>query len=569
MPRSALHLETALVESGLRSSSAWDTGEILTRRAAIHHELGRDDLAALDLRETRRCITRVADKTLADLLQAHVDITEGEILLQSQPETAVLSFERSLTHFAATRPALVPGLRLMLARAQVARGFDDVAERELQAGIEALERTRMSLRDAALQISFFDQALPLFDDMVRLQITKRHDPQRALAFVERGHARQLVDSMAGVVATPLDPQSLQRALPRGLSLIYYVSLEDRLFAWALTRDGCDFIERPLPAAELSKLVAAYRSAVEGRASQEVVRLTSGRLHDELVRPLLPFISPQRALAFVPDGVVQSVPFAGLWDRQSGHYLVEDHLVAIAPSGTVFLRASAAAADRRGAAVRALVVGNPRLDRRRWVGLASLPAAEAEANEIAHLYPRSVLLTGTSATRAAFLDDAHASQVVHYAGHAAASSDAPSTARLLFAPDPRTRDSGALYLRELDARGFRRTRVVVLAACRTAAGMVSRVEGALSLGRPFLAAGVPYVVGSLWDIDDSVSRHFFVAFHRALLTEGDAVLALRTAQIAFLRGEDATLAHPASWAVFISMGGLDPHSLNSLPKGDVS
>src|SRR6185295_13033801 len=109
----------------------------------------------------------------------------------------------------------------MLARAQVARGFDDLAERELLAGIEALEQTRLSLRDAALQISFFDQALPLFDDMVRLQVTKRHDPQRALAFVERGHARQLVDSMAGAVATPLDPQSLQRALPRGLSLIYY------------------------------------------------------------------------------------------------------------------------------------------------------------------------------------------------------------------------------------------------------------------------------------------------------------------------------------------------------------
>jgi CHAT domain-containing protein len=92
---------------------------------------------------------------------------------------------------------------------------------------------------------------------------------------------------------------------------------------------------------------------------------------------------------------------------------------------------------------------------------------------------------------------------------------------------------------------------------------------LSLGRPFLAARVPYVLASLWDIDDSVSRRFFVAFHRALLTEEDPAVALRTAQIEFLKSEDASLAHPASWAAFVSMGALDSHSFDSLSKGEVS
>src|SRR5262249_56839885 len=95
----------------------------------------------------------------------------------------------------------------------------------------------------------------------------------------------------------------------------------------------------------------------------------------------------------------------------------------------------------------------------------------------------------------------------------------------------------------------KTRVVVLAACRTAAGPVSRVEGASSLARPFLAAGVPDVVGSLWDIDDSVSHRFFVDFHRALKEEGDPVVALREAQIAHLRSGDASLTHPAGAAPF--------------------
>jgi CHAT domain-containing protein len=298
----------------------------------------------------------------------------------------------------------------------------------------------------------------------------------------------------------------------------------------------------------------------------VLRRSSARLHDELVRPFIPFIASQRALVFIPDGVLQSVPFAGLWNGESRRYLVEDYVVGLAPSGTVFVRASSAAARSRGPVVQALVVGNPRFDRRLWRGLADLPAGEAEAAEIASLYERSEVLMADGATKAAFLERIPRSQVVHYAGHAASGDDAPSTTRLLFAPDARTGDSGALYLHELGRRNLPRTRVAVLAACRTGAGPVSRVEGVLSLGRPFLGAGVPDVVASLWDIDDALSRRFFVSFHRALRVEGDPMVALRKAQIAHLRGADVSLAHPASWAGFICMGGLDPRSLS---KGEAS
>jgi CHAT domain-containing protein/tetratricopeptide (TPR) repeat protein len=564
MPRSALHFGIAHVATA--GSRAVVIGDALIRQGRIHHSLGADDLAASDMREARQWISRVLDKSWAERLQAEAGAAAGEILVSQQPEEAARSPGESLAYFRATAPARVPALHLLLARAQLARGFDDGAEAELLAGIEAMERERVSLRDTALQVSFFDQALPLFDDMVRLQVVQRHDPEHALAFVERGCARQLVDSLAGASVAPLDPEALRRGLPDGRALVYYVPLDDRLFMWALTRDGSHFIERSLPAAELSRLVAAYRAAIEGRAPLDVVRRTAARLHDELVRPIIPFFASQRALIFIPDGILQSVTFAGLWNRETGRYLVEDYLLGVAPSGTVFARASSGAGAAHDTAPRALIVGNPQLDRRLWTGLSNLPGAEAEAGEIAGLYARSELLMGSAATKAAFLKSARSSQVVHFAGHAAASAGAPSSARLLFAPDPQRGDSGALYLRELPRDGFPRTRLVVLAACRTAAGAVSRVEGALSLGRPWLAAGVPDVVGSLWDIDDAVSRRFFVTFHRALLAEGDPVLALRKAQIALLRGDDVSLAHPASWAAFICMGGLDPHSLS---KGEVS
>ena len=104
--------------------------------------------------------------------------------------------------------------------------------------------------------------------------------------------------------------------------------------------------------------------------------------------------------------------------------------------------------------------------------------------------------------------------------------------------------------------------MVLAGCRTAAGAISSTEGALSLGRPFLAAGVPSVVASLWDIDDAVSRRFFVTFHRALRVLGEPLLALQQAQISLLRDGDPSYARPASWAAFVCMGGLDRRKVAS-------
>jgi CHAT domain-containing protein len=68
--------------------------------------------------------------------------------------------------------------------------------------------------------------------------------------------------------------------------------------------------------------------------------------------------------------------------------------------------------------------------------------------------------------------------------------------------------------------------------------------------------VPSVVASLWDVDDTTSRRFFVAFHRALLAHGDPLTALNLTQRAFLSDKDPLLAHPATWSAFVAIGGID-------------
>jgi CHAT domain-containing protein len=114
---------------------------------------------------------------------------------------------------------------------------------------------------------------------------------------------------------------------------------------------------------------------------------------------------------------------------------------------------------------------------------------------------------------------------------------------------------SLFAHEIATMRFTRTRLVVLAACSTAAGVVSRAEGAMSVARPFLAAGVPQVIASQWDVDDRSTSELFIAFHQALSKSADPVSALRTAQLSLLRRDDPRLASPSAWGAFVALGTL--------------
>ena len=398
-----------------------------------------------------------------------------------EPARAAAALTRALSYYERDIPAWVPELRLDLARAQAARGLDDEAEAQLIAGIRLLESQRLQLQDARLQASFFDQGASLFDEMAGFQIDRRHDASRALSFVERGRARQLLDALQVPTTTslasadkiepsgakPREPRELQRRLPAGIALVYYECLPDRLLSWVVTREDIHFGEQALDRDDLRQEVAAYQAAMEGRAALSVVRQQTASLYDRLIRPLASHLRGQRALVFVPDETLQPVAFASLWDREAGRFLIEDHLIGVAPSGSVFIRATAAtSAPSRNGTLRLLAVGNPRIDRERWGGLPSLTAAESEAGEVARLYEHATLLTGREATKAASSRARGRSGVVHYAGHAVP-DDTLFLPRLLLAPDARTADSGVLDLRELDGNALPRTRLVVLAACRTA------------------------------------------------------------------------------------------------------
>jgi CHAT domain-containing protein len=157
-----------------------------------------------------------------------------------------------------------------------------------------------------------------------------------------------------------------------------------------------------------------------------------------------------------------------------------------------------------------------------------------------------------ATVSVFLEAARQSTVVHFAGHAVSDPELPFRSSLLLAPTAGR--TGTLHAEELVAElEAPTTRLVVLAACSSAGGAPIGPEGLSALVRPFFAAGVPGVVGSLWNVGDETTKELLVEFHRHFMAGEDAASALRSAQLALLKQQGSALQTAYAWAPFQVIG----------------
>jgi CHAT domain-containing protein len=185
-------------------------------------------------------------------------------------------------------------------------------------------------------------------------------------------------------------------------------------------------------------------------------------------------------------------------------------------------------------------------------LRPLPDLEREAVVVARLYPASTLVRSRQASVERFLAEAAKNDIVHFGGHALIDSIDPAHSALVLAPRPNG-EPGLLDCRRIATAQLRRPRIVVLAACSTMRGRSGRAEGTPSIARSFLAAGVPTVVGTLWDVDDAETAVLVSNFHRYIARGIAPAAALRAAQLKALRDPYPGSSHPGSWAAFALLG----------------
>jgi CHAT domain-containing protein len=113
------------------------------------------------------------------------------------------------------------------------------------------------------------------------------------------------------------------------------------------------------------------------------------------------------------------------------------------------------------------------------------------------------------------------------------------------------DDGLLTALEVTQMDLSGTELVVLSACDTAAGEISRGQGVIGLRRSFLLAGAKALLASLWLVDDQKTATFMELFYRYLQTM-TPTQAANLAQRDMIKSltSNSQIADPGLWAPFI-------------------
>jgi hypothetical protein len=202
--------------------------------------------------------------------------------------------------------------------------------------------------------------------------------------------------------------------------------------------------------------------------------------------------------------------------------------------------------------RALVVGDPDLSDDPEFIWKRLPAAQAEAAEVADLIGISSnrVLLGAAARRPAVLagmSNFGESDLIYMATHGLANSVNPMDGSFLGL------GGGHLYGRDLRAERFAhwgaRHPLVVMSACQSALGRTFQ-GGAYGMARAWILAGAAQVAASLWNVDDQATRLLMTRFADFLILGRTPEDAMRRAQLSAARdyADD-----PGAWASFAIMG----------------
>jgi CHAT domain-containing protein/tetratricopeptide (TPR) repeat protein len=308
------------------------------------------------------------------------------------------------------------------------------------------------------------------------------------------------------------------------------------------------------------------------------------LYAALVAPVEEHLTGAEEVLIVPHKELFEVPWAALIDAH-GHFLIEHHVLRVAPSLRVAQQAAVSAAQ--GSARRPghiVLVGNPLPIRS---GFRSLPCAQQEAQGVHDILKKANVLVKSEhffmsdsypkATKANVKTSLKGAGWAHLACH----GDIDTNSLVLAVPDSGDPDRAQPDLSMLEVQGSdeaadKRERVrlaegatVVLSACNTGRGEI-KAEGVVGLARGFLAAGAAAAVVSLWSVDDGSTAALMQQMYQYLGSIKGCTVpqALRLAMLRLARrpaldqpeseqdvsdGLQEAWKRPMHWAGFLVMG----------------
>jgi CHAT domain-containing protein/tetratricopeptide (TPR) repeat protein len=195
-------------------------------------------------------------------------------------------------------------------------------------------------------------------------------------------------------------------------------------------------------------------------------------------------------------------------------------------------------------------------------ISPLPGSETEINTIKQKFDQKSIKTNSKL----FLDaseqflkspELKSYKYIHIATHGFVNSEKPELSGIILSENKAGNNDGVIYTGEIYNLELN-SDLVILSACETGLGKVSKGEGIIGLTRSLLYAGTKDIIVSLWKVADNSTSELMIDFYDNLLemegTTGNLYIyadALHKAKLQMI--EKQKFSHPFFWSTFILIG----------------
>lgn len=453
------------------------------------------------------------------------------------------------------------------------------AKKELSNTITLFENYRSKILEESNRNSFFDKNQDIYDIAMDFTYFKLGDTQTAFQYSEDSHARSLLDLINDLnnkksrvnIPTTIDNKFknaslslqlnyIQEQIPEQVQILQYSILDNKILMWVVSKNTFTSNYTEIDSSVFNERVSSYLHLISAKSEnldsisvknkkEEIVNLAK-ELYKDLIKPIELLLTKDKQIYIVPDKSLHYLPFGTLISPDSGKYFIEDYAIATAPSSSTFLICSNKAQTKEQMRERILAVGNPTLD---------LSASERETEQIVSLYKQSIPLIRENAREAQVRNEMQKANIVHLSSHYFIGENSPMLSKILLAQEPTKQQEkgidGLLQAFEVYQFKLTQTKLVILSACQTGIDRTYSGEGAVSMARSFISAGVPIIIASLWPVEADSSSELMISFHKYRKQKGFSTIeALRQAQLDMLKKTDGFYQHPHFWAPFTIVGG---------------
>ena len=364
--------------------------------------------------------------------------------------------------------------------------------------------------------------------------------------------------------------------PTKAMLEYYLG-NDAIYVMRITSGGADFYQLAFPAA-FDELILTYQKSLRGHGADraesdhfQTYVQSAHALYQGLMAPVLAAMPQEvQQVYLVTDGKLGYISFESLLtalpEKETANYAInnldyvlEEWVISYGYSSTLLVENGQKITHKRRlkpyggfapvydqhtdvvAAERSCETGQP---------LGALPSTEISVQNLQGLLGGKLYLR-KDASKTNFLADAANYQILHLSTHACVDNEDAQFNRIFFAND--YLPTYEVYNMHLNAN------LVVLSACETGFGKLSKGEGVMSLARSFMYAGSQSVVTSLWNANDQATTEIMIAFHTYLHDGLSKAEALHQAKLDYLSKAPSRRASPYYWSNFVLIGDT-----NSIP-----